>query len=519
MKTTYMKWLPASTLALALAGCDALDLEPESSISDNNYWRTADQYQAAYVGSMSWFRGYQDSYFTLGELRSNHFNGTPFGGEATQGMEDLWNNTLSNERSGVSNYGGMHYAVNQLNLLIAKTNENSGLGAANRGKYLGAAHGMRAFLYFQMLRSWGDVIIYTDYTQGSNVDIGAMARPQDPAADVMAQIKSDIAASEAAYDGNWAFSDGKTYWSLSATKMLKGEVFLWSGTQMGGGNADLNTAKAALQEVVDNSGCSLLANYADVFKYTNKGNAEIIFALRNAENDGTYLWGGTYAQMLPQQNNTGANRYTEDGQLIRETEDYQFNAVMRIPLGRDLYQKLYADNDPRKRTNLRGIYQKEGDNALTYEACYAYKFQGTMLSGQAQRSMLDDAPIYRYADCLLLMAEAKALLGESPKEEIDHVRRRAYGDAWDETTLGYPNDNDATLYADNRYVAADNASAVEAVAKERLRELIFEGKRWYDIRLLNLATKYSLATADRLLWPVNQSAMTNNSGLRQTPGY
>lgn len=516
MKTTYMKWLPA--LTLALAGCDALDLEPESSISDNNYWRTADQYQAAYVGCMSWFRGYQSSYFTLGELRANTFNGTPFGGEATQGMENLWNNTLSSEQSGVSNYGGMYYAINQLNLLIAKTNENSGLGPAARGKYLGAAHGMRAFLYFQMLRSWGDVIVYTDYTQGSNVDIGNMARSQDPAAAVMAQIKSDIAASESAYDGNWAFSDGKTYWSLSATKMLKGEVFLWSGAQMGGGDADLNTAKTALQEVMDNSGCSLLADYGRIFRHDNKGNAEIIFALRNAENE-TALWGGTYAQMLPQQNNTGANRYTEDGRLIRETTDYEFNAVMRIPLGRDLYQKLYADNDPRKRANLRGIYQKGDDETLTYEACYAYKFQGTLLSGQAQRSMLDDAPIYRYADCLLLMAEAKALLGESPKGEIDQVRRRAYGDAWDEAALGYPNDNDATLYADNQYVAADNAGAAEAVAKERLRELIFEGKRWYDIRLLNLATKYSLATADRLLWPVNQSAMTDNSGLRQTPGY
>lgn len=518
MKTTYVKWLWAGTSALLLAGCDALDLEPESSISDNNYWRNPDQYQAAYVGALSWFRGYQSYYFTLGELRANHFNGAPFGGEATQNMENLWNNTLSATQSGVANYGGMYYAINQLNLLIAKTNENSGLSAENRSKYLGAAHGMRAFLYFHMLRSWGDVIIYTDYTQGSNVDIGNMARSQDPATDVLAQIKSDIAASETAYAGNYAFTDGKTYWSLSATKMLKGEVFLWSGHQMGGGDADLRTARTALQEVMDNSGASLLASYSRIFSYDNKANAEIIFALRNAENE-TSLWGGIYASMLPQQNNTGAGRYTEDGALIRNTADYEFNAVMRIPLGRDLYQKLYRDDDPRKRTNLRGVYQMGDDNQLAYEACYAYKFQGTMLSGQAARSMLDDSPIYRYADCLLLMAEAKALMGESPAAEINQVRQRAYGSAYAEATHGYPNDNDASLYADNQYVAADSEGAVEAVAKERLRELIFEGKRWYDIRLLNLATKYSLATADRLLWPVNESAMTNNSGLRQTPGY
>ena len=50
---------------------------------------------------------------------------------------------------------------------------------------------------------------------------------------------------------------------------------------------------------------------------------------------------------------------------------------------------------------------------------------------------------------------------------------------------------------------------------------MFEGKRWYDLRLMGweYVNKYSLAQEHRLLWPINESALTNNPALVQTPGY
>jgi len=54
-----------------------------------------------------------------------------------------------------------------------------------------------------------------------------------------------------------------------------------------------------------------------------------------------------------------------------------------------------------------------------------------------------------------------------------------------------------------------------------MREFFFEGKRWYDLRLMgaDYVTKYSSASAERLLWPINESTLTNNPALEQTPGY
>ncbi|WP_257220274.1 RagB/SusD family nutrient uptake outer membrane protein [Phocaeicola dorei] len=50
---------------------------------------------------------------------------------------------------------------------------------------------------------------------------------------------------------NYGFrNDSQRYfWSKAATMMLKGEVYMWRGKHMGGGNEDYTTAKNALQEV------------------------------------------------------------------------------------------------------------------------------------------------------------------------------------------------------------------------------------------------------------------------------
>jgi len=121
---------------------------------------------------------------------------------------------------------------------------------------------------------------------------------------------------------------------------------------------------------------------------------------------------------------------------------------------------------------------------------------------------------------LLGLAEAKVLLGEDPSEEINWVRERAYGKEYFDAhpELQYPNDTDATFYDGNKFVGSD-ADPIEAILKERFRELMFEGKRWYDIRLMDKATKYSSATSTRLLWPIDENALGENSKLVQTPGY
>ena len=113
---------------------------------------------------------------------------------------------------------------------------------------------------------------------------------------VLAQIKSDIDKSLELFAGNNTFTAKRVYWNRAATLTLQGDVLIWSGTLMGGGNADLTKAKTALEEVKALSTLGLNANYADTFDPTKEtNNKEIIFAISFEKDQGTQ---GAYSAFL-----------------------------------------------------------------------------------------------------------------------------------------------------------------------------------------------------------------------------
>lgn len=522
-----MKKIMISALAVCTLGlftmCDSLDLTPESSITDANYWKTDDHFKAFNTGLHAKIRESSYNLFLLGEPRANLYcENPPFGGEATQGVERLPYNTLNKENPVISNFAGLYKWINQLNLMIDKTSSTAILTEDEKNYYLGEAYGLRAWLYFHLVRSWGDVVLHLQATDGANIDIFNLSKPASSAQEVMTQIKSDIAASETAFGNDNSFKLGRHYWSLPATLMLKGEVYLWSGKQMGGGNADLQTAKTALQQV-GNADVTLVNDFESVFAFGNKKNKEIIFAIHNQKDEYSLMNGSYSGNMLPQDTYM-ILFYDEQGDSFAdEPVAEKQRGLIRFQLNYDIYDKAYSDNDPRKRSTLKAVYEKNEEEKLVYVAPYANKFKGTLVDGGSSASMLDDYPVYRYADCLLQLATIKALLGEDITDEINQIRERAYGTEYfnaNRDKVAYPNDTDATFYAGNKYVGSD-ADPLEAILKERLREFMFEGKRWYDLRLLGdpYIYKYSKAEASRLLWPINEGALTNNPELVQTPGY
>ena len=69
-----------------------------------------------------------------------------------------------------------------------------------------------------------------------------------------------------------------------------------------------------------------------------------------------------------------------------------------------------------------------------------------------------------------MLAEAKSLTGGDPTAEINLIRARAYKANYDVATMGYPN------------MAGDKDGINEVLLRERYKEFMFEGKRWYDLR-------------------------------------
>lgn len=487
--------------ALLVSGCTSLDLEPESDITDLNYWKTPEQFDSFVFGLHSRFRAQTWNMFLLGEARSDVFGGTPFGGEASQGLERFPYNTLNVENPGISNFGNLYQNVNQMNLFISKTLNTSVLTEQAKNYYLGQVYGMRAYYMYQLYRSWGDVVFTEEPSMG--FEVGKLNKPATPAAQVLEQIKKDIESSLTSFGSDYTFKNKRTMWSKAATLMLKADVYLWSAHREGG-NADAQTAKNALVDIQNNisrGNLDLLPSFSDVFNYDNKGNKEMIFTIHNKLFEST-LWEGNN-DLYPQADYLG-KFFNADGTLINTSVENNFG-ILRLMVKLDNF-KSYLPGDTRRDATLKDVYNKDENGNLVLVGLYPHKYWGVMNGSVRVRA--DDYPIYRYSDLLLMLAEAKVKLGEDPATEINQVRQRAFGDDYASSTVGYPNQS-------------IDKTPNDAILQERLFEFMLEGKRWYDLR--RLGDSYVLnrtpATASRLLWPINTGAITNNPSLEQTSGY
>jgi len=503
----YFKSYTFLGLLILLGSCTKqLDLTPVSSISDASYWKTADQFDAFVAGIHTAFRNNTTAFEYLGELRADVFGTDPgsssaFTGEATQGVEHMWLNTLDLDNPGVGDFGGFYFNINQINLLLSKLATTTVVTDANKKYYTGVAYGMRAFYYFQLYRSWGKAIIKTDPT--TSFDISNLAKAASPEDSVMALIKSDIDQSLASYGSDYSFRAVRSYWSKAATLMLQAEVYLWTSYR-GGGTADATVALNALRDIQTNiPTLTLLPNFSSIFASTSRGNNEIIFSIHNQLNESSLPFAGTF---LPQ---TGllANYYDSVGNRKFNVTTDNWGGLLRAPVKIATYRE-FDDKDSRKWNSIQGAYNFSG-GVYSIAGCFADKYQGEQNAGS--RVFTNDYPIYRYADLLLLLAEAKVALGQDPSSEINLVRSRAYGANYDVAVQGYPNQ-------------AVDADAKEAILRERLLEFVFEGKRWYDLRRMGDAYVYeysNITSADayKLLWPIDRNTLTNNRLLVQTPGY
>lgn len=526
MEVTIMRkivyYLSIATCLIIANGCDSLELAPEDYYASGNFWKNESQVDGFVLGLHADLRAsYSDMMFLLGEARGGtQKTGTGSQGSSLDYSSPIKNNAFTKETTGISNWLGLYSKILQTNLLIQELTDGTPfLSTDKRNYYLGQAHGIRAFYYFYLYRTYGGVPIIDEVkVMSGRVEAKDLYQARASAMETLDFIKDDISKSETSFGNQTEMKNRKAIWSYYATKMLKAEVYLWSAKVTTGNqspaSSDLATAEGALNDVINSSRFRLLPSYGDVFNYTNKGNDEVIFAIRFADGEAT-----NFVHFFSYQMQVFINSfYDREGSLITtDILDIKSTVVQRHEYKAGLFQS-YDDEDERKRSIFLDYYLADG----TFAGTVLKKYIG-MLNAQGNRSWSDDLVVYRYADVLLMMAEIKNMQDASVEEYINPIRERAYGDNYDTALHAYTN--------------SDFSTNELAILHERDKEFVLEGKRWFDIRRMQ-QTKggqplafSAMANYDDpnpvidpeepylLLWPVDLNTLNNDPELTQTEEY
>ncbi len=505
---SLLLWILGLAFTTGITSCkkNLEEVIPQNTLSLSSVLTDAGAAQTLYTGVYSDLRTYQATLFNLGEMRSDIWADGVFTESGDPTSTQYYTHNISTLNVPAGNWAGFYNLLFQINNVI-KLFPNGPIPAAQRDRELAEMYGIRAYIYYTMMKTWGAVPLSTEPI--STVANAAETYKARTSADsILIQIKSDIEKSLTLFNGNNAFPSGnRVYWNRVATLVLKGDVYIWSGTLMNGGTADLTSAKAALQEVenLQSATLNLNANYADIFSPNKKSNnPEIIFALsyelQQAENTyfrGLFTINGGNALLLSFSTTAGAPTVAQTYPFVAGGNRVGINSTM-------LARLTSGPADQRVSNSIRVMYAS-GTSSVRGEMLA--KWIG-VVNGSSELYN-NDYPIYRYADVLLLMAEAKTKLGQDPSPEINQVRTRAYGAAAPAFVNGTITDN------------------LNAILEEYLREFIGEGKRWWALRRAgnqyvfnNINPVYlNSGNAYKLLLPITSGMLNNDPLLSQTVGY
>ncbi|HEU4471900.1 MAG TPA: RagB/SusD family nutrient uptake outer membrane protein [Flavisolibacter sp.] len=540
--------LLTATLVLSLAACKKLDLAPSDRFTELTFWQSNENV-ANFLNNV--YGGmYSSQTFFYSEALTDNAVSTRNGN--TSGQADIiagGNFTSTLPRFGnewAFYYGGIKSA----NIFLDNLDKNTTLTGSLKERYRAEARFIRAFHYANLTNLWGDVPLLKNDISAD--DAKSVART--PKADVISFIISELDAVTAALpkkEEYGAADRGRI--TRGAALALKARVLLYQGNRM-------QEVVAACEALIDNGAqngqYALVPAYSDVFSPTNEYNSEVILDLQYAPV--TRTW-NEFIDFAPISAGARSNNMAPTQELVDSYIMLNGRGIRETGSG---YNEAnpYVNRDPRLAATIvfdqgewkddpaataRTIYITPGSTPAGGSNVDEYNTagQGTP-TGYFWRKYYDHTSrsnnyssglnliLIRYADVLLMYAEAKNALGgldaATWDKTIGALRRRAGFS--DPGALNFP--------------SASTASLTEIIRRERRSELAMEGRRFDDIRRWGLAetvlngwahgARYGDPAIDNgylrvqqrgfnssrnYLWPVPESERALNSSLTQNPNY
>ncbi|WP_420149447.1 RagB/SusD family nutrient uptake outer membrane protein [Spirosoma sp.] len=426
--------LGAFFLCLTQFSCkeDFLVTTDPTRIGTDLFYKNETQFLQALSGVYGQLQVITNSAYIFQEFPSDNttldFNPLDRGGAA--GWEAFEFSTVNQGNGEIANVWNQYYqALYNANYTLEKL-ATSTLDASVKGPIEGQLKFLRAYFYFNLVQYFGDVVLVTSTLTNPNQAFDLVRSPQ---ADVWKQIEKDLTEAVAVLPATYPASQlGRV--TKGAANALLGKVYL---TQKKYAEA-VTTLKLV-------TGYSLNALYADNFNPARKNGPESIFEVQYQGGNDLGEW-SSFAYLFAPRLSAGAIT----------------GFANTAPSGRNIPTNdmiaAYEPGDLRKDVSLKTSYTLNGAVVnIPYVTKFTYPHT---ITGRTDNNW----PVLRYADVLLMMAEAINEQSGPTAEAfgyLNQVRKRA----------GLKD-----------LAGLDKAAFKTAVLKERRVELAFENHRWFDLK-------------------------------------
>lgn len=465
---------------------DFLDKSPKGQEFSGEFYKTKRGIAGQVIAAYSELKNYRyaSNRFFLGDVASDDATkGSEPGDFVTAKEIEEFRATASNFQFGSWWWTRLYRGIFYANVAIANIDQLTDATDAEKNQMLAEARFLRAYYYFELVRSYGGVPLRTEPNQEKE-------QARASAEEVYALIEEDYQFAAQNLPEKSAYPDadmGRA--TRGAAQALLGKVYLYQ--------QKWQQAKGEFQKVINSSEYSLASEYRPQFTVAGENGVESIFEIQFFENESesnTWRNGGNFTTVFIMPRNIWG------WGLMQPTKD--------------LYD-AYETGDPRREATIivkgeviEGEVQDGSDDQTGF-----YSRKDFLPPSERPKLRVTNSPlneiIIRLADVYLMYAEVAYHLGDEAmaRTYVNKIRERARG-------------GNSNILPD---VTVSGAALLSAIYHERRVELGLEHHRYWDVIRTGRGKELlhsNFTPGKNELFPIPQSEIDASKGLlTQNSGY